>query len=216
MPNSIHIPDLRVLLLDDHEIFCQGLQELFFQLNGKPCLAYVTTVEKCKEALSANAYSFLLCDVLIPNSDTKSFISYCRSTYPDLLIIMISTVIDVSTMKDFFKLGVNGYLSKSINIRELKTAFENVSAGKKYISADLNSRFTSSQLFINLTDKKNLSKKELEIIRLTATGKTVVEMAKVLSISRHTVISHRRNIMKKLNLHSGIEIVKYAYENNLT
>lgn len=212
MDQALDIPKFKAVLLDDHVIFSQGLAQLIRKMSPESEVFHFNTVESAKESLSKETFQYLLSDINIPGSNTLEFIKYCQKKYPHLIIIMLSSIVDMTTIKDFFSMGVNGYLSKAINYFELRLAFEKTYHGEKYISADLSGKLASS-FFV--AEKDALSKKEIEIIRLIAAGHTVDASSKILNLSPYTILAHRRNIMKKLNLHSGIEIVKYAFENNL-
>ncbi len=213
MQDSIDIPDLSVILIDDHEIFCQGIAEIFKGMNSKCLFHYFTDIEKAKEDISKTKYQFLLCDLLIPNTDVKEFIRFCKKQYPDLFVIILSSLIDVNTIKEYFNLGINGFISKGVSYYELKLGLEKVYHGERYISSDLSSRLTYS--FFS-AEKTSLTPKELEVLRLIAAGRPVNAIAEILHSSPYTIMAHRRNIMKKLDLHSAAELVKYAFNNNLT
>lgn len=209
---SLEIPKFKALLLDDHVIFSQGLAELLRAMSPESEIAYFSSVETAKVSLQKEEYQFLLSDITIPGSDTLAFIKYCKKNFPDLVIIILSNTTDMTTIKEFYSLGISAYLSKAVNKYELKTALEKTYHGENYISADLSGRLASS-LFV--TEKNALTKKEIEILRTVASGYSVDAAAKLLHLSPYTILAHRRNIMKKLDLHSAGELVKYAFENNL-
>ena len=157
-------------------------------------------------------YDFVLTDLLMPGQYVPDFISYCRKTYPDMRVLVVSSVMDVSAIKECLSLGANGYLSKAIQTHELELAFENTYEGRKFISSDLASKLADSVLSAENT---KLTKKELEVLRLLATGHKTREVADMLFVSPTTIMTHKRNIMVKLNLHSIAELVIYAYNNHL-
>lgn len=213
MQATIEIPDLSVILIDAHEIFCQGIAEIFKGMSAESHFRYFTDIEKAKDEMSKKKYQFLLCDLLFPDTNVKKFISDCKKQYPDLFIIIVSSVIDVTTIKEYFSIGINGFISKGVSYYELKLGLEKVYHGDRYISSDLSSKLTYSYFS---AQKINLTVKELEVLRLIAAGNPVNAIAKILHLSPYTIMAHRRNIMKKLDLHSAAELVKYAFENNLT
>lgn len=212
MINIAEVPALRIMLMDDHLLFCEGIKEIIEKLLPNCVFSYCTNTKKAKEILDQQTHQFFLSDLLIPGEYTKEFISFCKATYPELSIIILSSITDINTIKECFALGINGYISKAVGHYELTTALQNVYNGDKYISTDLSGRVATS--FFE-AEKKNLTKKELEVLRLVAAGNTVNMIAETLLISPHTVMAHRRNIMGKLDLHSGAELVKYAFENKL-
>ena len=107
---------------------------------------------------------------------------------------------------------VAGDWQKSVSVYELNLALERTYAGDKYVSSDLNGKLANS-FFVS--EQTSLTLKELEVLRLIAEGYKVDKISEMLFISPYTVMAHRRNIMKKLDLHTAAELVKYAFLNNL-
>ena len=206
------IPAFKAMLIDDHLMFSQGLSEIIKNIAPDSYVTNFNNVHRAKLELKMNEYNFILSDLLIPGNNVKEFISECRRDYPDIIIIIISSVMDISVVKEYFALGVNGYLSKAVNFYELKIAMEKTYQGDRYVSSDLSGRLASSYF---MAEKSALTKKELEILRLVAAGHSVDKAAQLMHVSPYTVLAHRRNIMKKLDAHSAAELVKYAFENNL-
>ncbi|MBP6688133.1 MAG: response regulator transcription factor [Lacibacter sp.] len=213
MPNTFDICNISILLLDDKEIYSLGMKELFKQRN--PCIHFtcLSHPSQAKEELLTKEYQILLCEILIPNSDVKEFINHCRTKHLHLSIIVTTSIENVKAIKEYFKLGVHGYISKQTTYNEIILAVEKVKNGEKYISTDLNTKLTAS---LQLTKQNNLTEKEVKVMKLIADGNTVSQISLAMQISPHTVMAHRRSIMKKLNLHTAVEIVKYVFENNLT
>ena len=206
------IPAFNAMLIDDHLMFSQGLSEIIKNMAPDSFVTHFNNISRAQQELKANHYNFLLSDLLIPGQNVRDFIIECRREYPDLIIVIISSVMEISVVKEYFALGINGYLSKAVNFYELKIAMEKTYQGDKYISSDLSGRLASSYF---MAEKSSLTKKELEILRLVAAGHSVDKTAQLMHVSPYTVLAHRRNIMKKLNAHSAAELVKYAFENNL-
>ena len=203
---------LRIMLVDDHLMFSQGIAELLKKIAPRSELSLFSSVQKAMIALEKSKYEFLICDLLIPGSNVIEFIAFCRKAYPDLYIIIVSSSMNAGNIKELFADGVHGYLSKAVTYNELKMALEKAYNGERYISSDLSGKMAT--VFFE-ERKTRLTRKELVILRTIADGKTVSETAKALSLSTATVMSHRRNIMFKLDLHSAAELVKYTFENNL-
>jgi DNA-binding NarL/FixJ family response regulator len=212
MDKSIELPPFRLLLLDDHQVFIQGLAELIRLMSPESEIVLSTNEASAKEHLAKMDFQFLLTDINIPGANILEFTKNCISKYPNMTIIMLSSNTDMCTIKSYFNLGIAGYLSKAINSNELKIALEKTHKGERYISSDLTNMLATA-LF--KADDNLLTKKEMEIIKHVAAGHSVNNTAALLNLSPYTVLAHRRNIMKKLGLHSAAELVKYAYDNNL-
>jgi DNA-binding NarL/FixJ family response regulator len=151
-------------------------------------------------------------DLVIPNSNVNKFVLQTRKKYNHLVIIILTSLMGMHNLKDYLDIGVNAYMSKAIDISEFTNCLEKTHKGEIFISSDLSGKLASSYF---TPTKKNLTKKELEVLKMVAAGYSVEKTAILLFLSPYTVLAHRRKIMSKLNLHSAAELVKYAYENNI-
>lgn len=204
---------LKVIILDDHLLLAEGLTELIKRIVPAAEIDAYAQVDLAKAAMKTGLSDFLLCDVLVPGENIEEFIIYCRKKYPELIIIMLTSVVDTDTVKKFFSYKVNGYMSKGSNFLEFKMALEKTYKGQTYISSDLSGRLVSNMFF---EKESGLTPKELGLLRLIAAGHNTDKMASILNISPHTVSAHRRSIMNKLGIHTSAGLMKYAYENKIT
>lgn len=200
------------LVLDDHRIFSESLTELLMKVAAFSQVDSAHTVETAANKLVQQPYDILFSDLIMPEPNISTFIKECVEKYPDMKIVVVSAVQKPFVIKSYLNTGISAFLSKSISSFELVQAIERVMKGERYVSTDVAALLATS-FFVE--DQARLTKKEVEIIKLVAAGNTIMEMADKLCISYHTVISHRKNIMRKLNLRSATEMVKFAYENNI-
>lgn len=206
------MPSFNALVLDDHKMFVESFAELLKKVASFASVDLAYTVSSAKELLQKKKYDYLFMDLMIPGDDPSLFIAYCRAQFSQINIIVISSTSDPVLIKRLLGLGIDAFVSKTTGSEELKTAIERTWAGEKYISTDMSTRLASVSF---IESKVHLTKKELEVMRNVAQGYTIAEMAKLMHLSPHTVISHRRAIMQKLGLRSATEIVRYAYENKI-
>jgi len=203
----------KVLVVDSHRMFTEGFCELLKKkISAFSLIDSCYSIKIAKQKMEQQEYDYLFLDVMASDSDPKEFVAYCRKQNEGLIIIAISSLSDCFDIRDLLGIGIHAYLSKSAGSHELQTAIERTWAGEKYISVELAARLATS---IYVKDNSNLTKKELEVLRLVAKGLSISEAADLMHLSQHTIIGHRRNIMQKLGVHSATAIVKYAYENKL-
>lgn len=213
MHDISYIPATPVMLIDDHILVAEGFRELLLKILPPDSVINVfSSIDRAKESLEAQPYGIVITDLVMPGQSVMNFITTTRRQYADIIILVISSVLDTSSIKACLAAGANGYLSKATDPREIKLALEYTNRGRKYISGDLSGRLADSILS---TENTILTNKELEIIRLIAAGNKTKNVAEMLFVSPITIMTHKRNIMRKLNLHSSTELVKYVYENNL-
>lgn len=210
--NSIDLPPLKILLVDDHLLILKGFSAILKSMSPESTVKYYTSAEKIKEELAREKYDVLFSDLMMPGVNTREFIGFCKKKYPDMIVIILSGVMEINVVKEYLSIGVNGFISKVVSQEEVKLALETTHRGETFVSSNLSGKLAFS-LFA--AEKTSLTQRELEILRLIAAGHSVEKTASLLNISAFTILAHRRSIMKKLDLHSGAELVKYAFENNL-
>lgn len=213
MKNSINIPSVNILLIDDHSLVAEGLKELLLKMLPSGCsITVFSETTKASNELQSGHYDFVVTDLIMPGQNVLEFIAETRNAFPKLIILVVSSVIDTNSIKECLTSGANGYISKGTPPQEIKFAFENTYSGNKFISSDLAGRLAGSVLSIENTA---LTKKEVEVLRLIAAGHNTKKVAEMLHVSPITIMTHKRNLMQKLDKHSVVGLVKYAYDNHL-
>ena len=213
MNNTVDIPATNIILVDDHVLVAEGFKQLLLKILPEGSQVDVfSSVDRAKDSLQTSNYGVIITDLIIPGQSVMNFITSSRRSYNNIVILVISSVIDVSSIRACLAAGANGYLSKATDPREIKLALEYTHKGRKFVSGDLSGKLADSILS---TENTTLTNKELEIIRLIAAGNNTKKVAEMLYVSPITIMTHKRNIMRKLDLHSATELVKYVYENNL-
>lgn len=203
----------RIMLIEDHILVAEGFKELLLRLlPSGTAVDIFSSVDTATAALKTTGYGILIADLIMPGQNVMSFITACRRSYQTLVILVVSSSMDSNGIKACFAAGANGYLSKAVSPGEIKLALEYTMAGKKFVSADL-----AGKLADNIFSAENtvLTNKEREVLALIGAGKRTREIADMLYISPITVMTHKRNIMRKLDLHSVSELVRYVFNNNL-
>lgn len=201
------------MLLDDHELFGQSMILMIKSLLPGAEVSYFKNIDEARQELSKGAYRFLITELTISSQDVDDMIRELKKSLPLLLVIIVSSINDLRAVKRSMDLGVSAYLSKMASPYELKVAMEKADGGRKFISSDLSAEMLTGD---HIAANTQLTQKELEVLRQIAAGRNVRNTAEAMSISPYTVMAHRRNIMKKLELHSAAELVGYAYKNKLT
>jgi len=210
---------LRVLLVDDHQMFRDALRNL---LEKWP---RVTVVGEAGDGLEvvklaqATLPDIVCMDIGLPGMNgietTRSLLAVC----PGIKLIGVSAHSDLRYAQDMFEAGAMGYISKSGAATELRAAIEAVAINRKYLCPVMSSLAADS--VSGTHDGKSirlyeLGARERQVLQLVAEGGTSAQIAERLHIAHSTVEVHRRNIMRKLNLHSVAELTRYAISNGLS
>ena len=215
----------KILICDDHPLIIDGLR---FAFNNHPDFEITRGVNSLKSVseLIANILpDILLLDINICGQNGLEEISNIKSRHPQLKIIVFTSYNLPSLVNKALLEGAVGYILKDTGSNDLSLAFYRVLAGEVYVGPGVkfkNERtyFTENEKGITpeadeITLKHILSERELEVFQLILYSYTEQKIAEELHISKHTVHSHRKSILKKLNLKNNTEVIKYAFEHHL-
>ena len=206
---------IRVLIADDHAIVRAGLRTL---LATEPSLELVGEATGGYEALqlaSQTRPDILVLDLSMPDLDGIAVTKQLRPQQPNLRILILTIHEDEEYFFKMLQAGASGYVPKRAAPEELLTALRAAAAGEVYLYPSLAKLLVTDYLAEGPAARPGeamdpLTEREQEVLAHLADGASNAEIAETLSISPKTVGRHRENIMRKLNLHSRTELVKYA------
>ena len=221
-----NLPDeggIRVLICDDHAVFRRGLMLVLEIADGIEVVGEASDGVEAVELAQELAPDVVLMDVRMPRRDGIVATRTLASVLPATRILMLTVSDEEDDLYEAIKAGASGYLLKEISIEEVAGAVRSVMAGHSLISPSMASKLlTEFTALSRQADGRpatvagpHLTDRELEVLRLVATGRSNREIAAALSISENTVKNHVRNILEKLHLHSRMEAAMYAVRENL-
>lgn len=213
---------IKILLCDDHPIVTSGLQGLFSENPDFQIIGVVNTVREIAAAIHHFCPEIVFLDINMDGENMVDRISAFKEIRQTLSIVVFSSYNLPSLVSRAFAEGADAYLLKSSTRNEILSACAAVGQQQKFIGTDVNIRNSDRLRIIDAThtpmDKfevlQQLTAKETSIFHLVAAGKTEAEIAQQLSISKHTVHTHRKNLMAKLKLHSSADFVRFSIEIN--
>lgn len=214
---SLNYPQgISVLIAEDHPLYADGLAQL---INNLPGITFVDKASNGLEALSflrQKTYHLLLLDIRMQPMDGEQMLKeFAKLDVIKPKIIVISSSNDGYTVAKVSSLGIDGYLLKDENARDMMRAFELVLHGGQYYSQNvINKRFLPS-FNEEQSCKKLLSNRELKILLLICQGFTNLAIAKALNISENTVMRHKQNIRIKTGITTLTGFVSFAIKHNL-
>jgi two-component system NarL family response regulator len=210
---------LRIMLADDHPLIREAIANLIrgapeFELvgevaNGKECLARVQELRP----------DILVLDIAMPEMNGEQVSRELRHRFPELRIIALSGYTDRQFVRAMTKAGAKGYVVKSASGRELIHALRAVASGKHYLSPEVTGAvmtlWEEGAPSSGLSLPSALGRREKEVLKLIAEGHRSAKIAAQMGIAVATVEAHRRNILRKLQLHSAADLTRYALRHGM-
>ncbi|WP_289661792.1 response regulator transcription factor [Flavobacterium panacagri] len=214
-------PKIRIHLADDHQVLIDGLSNLLRTVSHFEVVGSSLDGTTVYDDVLADGANILILDISMPKKDGIETLKEFNQKQSPCNVIILSSYDDLKIIKEVMKLGAKGYLTKNCAGENIIEAVEAVYQGQEYFSDSIREKIFNTfkdnpKLNQNaVIENPILSPREIEIIILIALEYSGKEISEKLFISSHTVETHRKNIMKKLNIKSTIGLVKYALKNNL-
>lgn len=217
---------LRIAVLDDHPLIGKAIQYSLLQETDLQLVAVFTHRQEMMPAIERAEFDLLVLDYLLGDQelDGLQLVRQLHTHYPDLPILVSSSVESPAVVQLVIKAGARGYIGKSKDLSELICAIRQVAAGKRFLSYDMQLEIEKLQE----SDKelkeyikprtsnedipvliRELSPRELEVIRCYLRGMTLPQIAAKYSRSRKTISGQKQSALRKLGLRSDIELFKY-------
>jgi two-component system, NarL family, response regulator NreC len=209
------MPELRILLADDHDVVRKGLR---FLLERQPGMEVVGEAKDGREAIKIAeelSPAIVVMDIAMPLLNGIEATSQIVKHNPRVGVIILSMYSDETYLVRALTAGAKAYLLKESTESDLIRAVQAVSLGRPYFSPQIAQTLLEEYMHQlqqrGLKDSYDLlTDREKEILQLLAEGKSNKEVAGLLNLSVYTVETHRNNLMQKLNLHNTAELVLYA------
>jgi DNA-binding NarL/FixJ family response regulator len=206
----------RIVLADDHSLMLQGIRKL---LEKKVHLvAAVGDGRALVQAVEENEVDVVLLDISMPLLNGMDAARQIRKISPATKLIFLTMHADADYVIEALRIGASGYLLKWSAETELDAAIDTVLQGGTYLTPALPREtmdlISSSDAELSKTPS-GLSVREKEVLQLVVQGKSAKEIGDVLHLSAKTVEFHKYRMMKKLGLHTTIELARYAMERHL-
>jgi len=206
---------IRVYVVDDHPIVLEGIKH--FLQSSEDHIELVGGCSSGGEALRALATTnidVLLLDINLPDISGIDVCKQVKQQFPAISIIAISNYNERSMISKMVNNGATGYILKNASADEIRAAIETVYKKSLYFSPDVQQALFEAALD-DPADRPRLTRREEEVLRSIAEGKTTNKIAEELFVSIHTIETHRRNLMQKFSVSNSAALIKMASEYNL-
>lgn len=215
------VKTLRILVADDHDIIRRGLKQLLAAHNGWEVCAEAKTGREAVALVEQLKPDIVVMDISMPELNGLEAARQIRKLHPKTEIVILTLHFSDQLVREIVETGVRGYIMKSDADRDLVLAVEALANHRSFFTsraADMlldGFRGVKELAEPQLPNRNRLTPREREIVQLLAEGKSSKEVAVALGISVKTAETHRANIMRKLELHSVSELVRYAVKNQI-
>ncbi len=206
-----------VLIVDDHPLFREGLKSLLARHSSFEVIGEAGNgndgLKKAKKLMP----DLVVMDISLPDQSGIEITGKIRSLLPETRVIVLSMHTKIDYITEAFRQGATGYVVKESATEKLMECLELVSKGEYFVDSSLSHRVVKSLLESDEKERKitddgynTLTPREQQVMRLLAEGHSTKQIAENLFISAKTVENHRSNIMSKLEVHTIMELVRYA------
>lgn len=211
---------LRLMLVDDHQMLIDGIKSLLRKERKKYQIDFEALGgQQALDILQTNAHliDMVLTDISMPGIDGVALIKAIKKQYPHIKVLVLSMHCDREIVDEILMSEAEGYILKNTGKAELTHALDRIADNGTFYSKDvLSSMFQKVKTErLIAADVKELSDRELEILRLIFEDKTSQEIADQLFISKRTVDTHRKNILSKTNTHTLVGLMRFALAHQL-
>ena len=216
---------VRVIIADDHQLFIEGIKTILSRADtfNFEIIGEAHSGKDLKELLKNASPDLLLLDLNMPEIDGLRMLSIVKKSYKDIKVLALTMYDDVKLVRTAFSEKVDGYILKSTGKLELLEAIDEIIDGGRFFGEGVRihipsgdeKEYSPSKFDDKFIKKYNLTKREIEILKLITQAMSNKEIAKKLFISDQTVSVHRKNIMRKLQVSNTAALIKMAYDNSL-
>ncbi len=214
MKSRLEQPKHRILVVDDHSLVREGLNQLIKQQSDLVCCGLAGGILAARQAVATLKPDLVVLDLRLPDGDGLDLIRELAAQYPSVHILVVTQCDENLYAERALKAGARGYVMKESATEEVLTAIRAVLAGEFHVSKKV-----AALALLEMAGKKpktekngigNLTNRELQVFQLLGTGMSTRKIAAQLNISVKTVETHRENIKQKMDLPNAPELAHFA------
>ncbi len=201
----------KILIADDHPLFRSGIKQFLLSEFDDISVDEASTGQEVLDQIEEAQFDAIILDITMPGLSGLDVLHRIHQSHPDTPVLVLSMHDEDHYAENAILAGASGYLVKEGEPRELTKALKVIIEGGKYFSAYLFKKLISgTDVIEEVGEHKILSRRELQVMHMIASGKKLKEIAEELSLSTSAVSTHRARILTKMTMKSNADIVRYA------
>ncbi|ENO85833.1 response regulator [Thauera linaloolentis] len=210
--------NLNIVLADDHQMFRHALRALLEKEDGLTVVGEAADGEALLRLVDERQVDIVCIDIGMPGMNGIEATRRLLAQHPAIRVIGLSAYSDRQFVIDLLNAGAHGYVTKAAAGEDLLRAIHNVRHGRTYLCPEVAGAVASALRFGTelRTGSTPLTARERQVLQLISEGHTSARIAERLHVAASTIEVHRRNIMRKLDLHSVADLTRYAIRNGIS
>jgi DNA-binding NarL/FixJ family response regulator len=202
---------IKVLVADDHAIVRRGLRQILAETSDIVLSGEASTAEEVRKLVREQRWDVVVLDISLPGGTGIELLGEIRKERPETRVLILTVFSEEQYAVRALKAGAAGFLTKESAPDKLVDAVRKVASGGRYVSAELAETLASLLAGEGKgAPHERLSDREFEVLKMLASGQTVSQIAQDLSLSVKTVSTHRTRILKKMDMKTNAELMRYA------
>ena len=206
---------IRVVIADDHRIVRHGIKDILEDEGDIVIVGDVGTGAQVLDLVREHDVDILLLDIAMPDGGGLEILEQVHRIKPNIRVLILTMYSEEQFAMRALRLHAYGYLTKQSAPEELVDAIRTIAKGEKYITQALANVLIADLDQTTIHPHELLSEREFQILRKIASGKTLTDISKELSLSIKTISTYRARILTKLKLKHTAELIRYGIEHNL-
>lgn len=206
----------KILIVDDHEVLRDGVKRIFDKQPGSAAFGEAGNAQEALNLVREQDWDVVVLDLSLGSRNGLDVLKELKQIRPKLPVLILSMHSEQQFARRAFKAGAAGYITKDSSRAELMRAINKVINGEMYVSPGLAEKLVADlERGTDRPPHEILSDREFEVLGLIGSGKTVSEIAEILSLSVGTISTYRMRILDKMGMKTNAELTHYAIRNEL-
>ena len=203
---------IRIAITDDHPLAINGIRMMLGEEKDLSIVGTYSTAKELLNALKSDQPDVLLLDIKLPDQPGNEVAAFIIKNYPNVRIVVLTSLDAPAVVKNMMQLGCIGYLLKGTDKPTLIQAIHRAYSWEEFIEPSLKKHILQNTLNKHIAHLSlELTKREIEVLKLIVVGDTTVEIAEKLFISPRTAETHRLTLLKKLDVKNTAGLVRMAF-----